>query len=496
VRPVLWLILLALTASCARSAPAPAGEPVRPELWVDPGALEAGDGTRQAPFKTLPEALERAQGPAVIRLATGMFRGPFAPPDGTSIVGSGATVIFAGQDGAVFSPAGSLELSELVVQGGEVGIATSHELTLTHVELSSQRRTGVFQSSGTLRATGSRFSGSVAGAVGARAGEGARLELTGCSFTGDWRRGLQLDAGASAQVLDGRFEGPATAVHSIRGQLELVRVEISGGREAGIFGSGGSMKLTEVRVQGHEYGIVIRDGAEVSMTKVTSHRAERAGIALVGATARIDGLEIASAGSFGGIHLIGGELQLTDFVIRDTEAYGLNVNNAQLRAANGRITKITDFGGAAGDAVHLRRTRAVLTDLTVEDTAGSAVLAAEGSQVAVHRLSTQRNRWGAVLADTAAHVEVDSLEARDVSNVVSVPGEALVKLDKLTSERVENEVIWAECEKGARVLLGSAVTPPRHRLPCVGVWQSPSPFDPLGTPESVSGAAPTPSRGL
>ena len=86
-----WLLTAAACAGPAKTGAG--GTPkldVAPPLerWVNPGVPVSGDGTREKPFKSLEEALQSVSGPAVLHLATGMYRGPFQFPPGLRIEGS------------------------------------------------------------------------------------------------------------------------------------------------------------------------------------------------------------------------------------------------------------------------------------------------------------------------------------------------------------------------------------------------------------------------
>ena len=478
-----WLLAVAACAGPARTGAPAAPQPdvVAPpmERWVNPGAPQGGDGSREKPFKLLEEALQGVTGPAVLHLSTGMYRGPFRTPAGVRIEGSRATVLYVEQGQAVLEPQGELGLSNLVVQGGQVGIRSAHRLELDDVELSGQREKAVVMTAGHLRARSTRFAGTVSETVGVNAAGPVTVELTDSSFTGAFRRAISVEAGASLQIRSSRFEGPATAVHAIRSDVALQDVDVSGGRGIGIFAAGGSLKLKSVRVLGHEYAVLARDDAKVDATDLSCIRPDRAGVGLVAATGRFDQLVIVETGSYGAIHQVGGELELRRFVIRAADAYGIHVSAGQLIAEDGVIVGVGDTGGGAGDGIHLRRSRARISGVSVSNTSGSGVLAAEGSRVALRDLVLERNRWGGVLAETGAHVEASSIAVRASSSAIAVPGDALVKIDAVTAKDLVHGLIWAECAQGAEVQV--ARTPGaagRANIPCVGTWENPEVFEP------------------
>ncbi len=486
MRRILISAWLAALAACA--GPAKTGGLVTPtpevapplERWVNPGVPLSGDGSREKPFKSLEEALQGVSGPAVLHLATGMYRGPFRTPAGLRIEGSRATLLYVESGDEVFAPQGDLALSNLVVQGGRVGIRSSHRLELDRVELSGQRMTAVAMKGGLLRARNSIFAGTLSETVGVHAVGPTTVELTGASFTGAFRRAVLTEEGAVLKIGSSRFEGPATAVHAVRTDAVLQDVEVSGGRGTGIFAAGGVLKLSSVRVFGHEYAVLARDGARVEATDLSCVRPDRAGIGLVEATGRLERVLIVETGSYGAIHQVGGQLELRGFFIRAADAYGINVAAGRLVAEDGAIVGVGDTGGGAGDGIHLRRSRARISGVSVLGTVGSGILAAEGSEVALRDLVLERNKWGGVLAETGARVEATSIAVRDSSSAIAVPGAALVKVDAVTALDAAQGLVWAECSQGAEVQLartpGAAI---KTTVPCVGIWKNPKVFDPL-----------------
>src|SRR5690606_38306280 len=89
-----------------RPPPTPGGGP-----WVliDAQALPGGDGSEQAPFSSVAEALAAAPG-KLLRLRTGMYRGPFELPAGTRLEGQGQVVLHAEGLAPVIRTGGALTL--------------------------------------------------------------------------------------------------------------------------------------------------------------------------------------------------------------------------------------------------------------------------------------------------------------------------------------------------------------------------------------------------
>src|SRR5687767_14594025 len=91
--PGMVALLALLLLGCATSGPLPR-HPATPsrEVWVSASVAVSGDGSARRPFKSLGEAIY--PGPARVRLASGLYVGPFVLPPGTFLEGSGQVVLY------------------------------------------------------------------------------------------------------------------------------------------------------------------------------------------------------------------------------------------------------------------------------------------------------------------------------------------------------------------------------------------------------------------
>jgi hypothetical protein len=443
----------AALCACLGAAPPPVIE-----LWVDASSAPNGNGTAQRPFKTLAAGLaEAGQSGARIHLAAGLYRGPFHPADSTLLEGSGAAVLFAEGSEIVIEPRGKLELANLIVQGGAVGIETASDLRLNQVSFSGQRKLGVHLSSGSLFADRTNFSAAVSDAGAIRAERNARLALTRCAFQGPYRRALALNAPGRAELDDCSFDGAVTGVHQVGGSAAVHRTRFSGGRGPALFCARGTLELVDVDVYGHEYALQSGEKAIVRALRFSSVRADRAGIALTRANAQLEEITIADSGSFGAVQLVDSTVALRRFRFQHPEAYGLVGRQSHLSVSDGAITDVTDNGGSAGEGIHLRATRGTIESVSVLRTAGAGLLAAEDSTLELRDFSVEKCHWAGVIAETLARISGSSWTIRKCdAPAIAIPDAAEIEVDVLRSEGNAQGVFWVECARGARLRVSRA----------------------------------------
>jgi len=452
------LPLAAIFAVFATASPPVSTPPDLEEWWVDGSAAPGGSGTRERPFKSLGAALARAgESRARLHLAAGLYRGPFRPADGTELVGTSAAVLFAEGSGAVLTPKGSLELKNVIVQGGEVGIETAMELRLSEVSFSGQRKLGVHLRAGHLFARGVVFSASVSEATAVRIEANARAELFGCTFQGPYRRAVELNAPARVEIADCAFDGPVTGLHQIRGSARVTRTRFAGGRGPAVFCAQGSLELLDVDVYGHEYALQGGEGCTVRVLRFSSVGAERAAIALTRSTAHLEEVTAIDSGSFGAVHLVGSNVVLRRFRFQHPEAYGLLGRQSNVSLSDGAISDVTDQGGSAGDGIQLRGCRGSIESVSVSRTAGPGLLAAESTSLELRDFSVDRCHWGGVIAETLAHVQGSSWTVRKCDGpAIAVPDAAQIEVDVVRSEDNSQGLFWVESARGGKLRIWCA----------------------------------------
>jgi hypothetical protein len=425
------------------------------ELWVNQASLPGGDGSTARPFKSLSEALAKAEKrPTRIQLAAGLYAGPFRTAGPVQISGGPSSILFSEGLDAVLLPGAEIQLEGVGVQGGSIGIEASGRVSMRGVLFSGQRMAAVRLRGGALTAHASTFSASISETLGIVLEEDAEADLSACIFLGPYRRALQSKSRNTVGITDSRFEGPVTGIHQTAGTIRVQRTSFSGGRGPALFTARGRLELSDVRVHGHEYGVQCGEGATLKADGFSSIRADRAGIALARATAELEEIVIVDSGSFGGLQLVSAAASLRRFWIHGGEAYGIHARDSQLTASDGAITQIKDRDGAAGDGIHVRGGRTTLASVSIRIAAGAGALAAESAELSMRDVTLENCRWAGLIAETLARVRGSSLWVRHAGGAaIAVPSEADVQIDLLGSEGNSQGAVWAECASGAQVVL-------------------------------------------
>jgi len=472
-------LLLAESCTGPRRVGVPPEAPASPaapaiELWVDAHAPEGGDGTPGRPLRRLTDAFAPAAPHRQVHLSPGLYPGPFVVPDGTELVGGSAAVLTGEGSVTVLFAQGSVTLRRLLVQGGAVGIDVAGAVRMDEVRLSGQRQIGVSVGPGAaLEARGAVLEASVSEAVGLLLGPGASVALTGLSFDGPWRRGIEARAPGRLLIERTRFRGSVTALHLRDGSAELSDVAVSEGRGPGLYVVGGTLRLRRVQVRGQEYALLTGTGATVEAEDLTSTRADRAGVGVVNARARFTRLTITEAGTFGGLQTVASEVAVQGLQVEDIAGHGVSMRGGSLAIDGGTVRRTHDPEGAGGDGLQLRGGRADLTGLTVEDTAGSCLLAAEGAEATVTGCSLVRCRTAGLVVESAAHLVASEVSVRSTGGPAAVAtGDGRLVLRGFSATSAAEGLLWAECAAGARVT-ASDVRGTLPVLPCIEVLRTP-----------------------
>lgn len=473
---ILVAVVVALIGGCPpRSAPAAVASPPRAvaparlEVWVDASAPEGGDGTEARPYRALGAALARGGGK--VRVRTGLYQGPFELPAGMAIDGPESAVLFAEGGEAAVVTAGDASLSGVTLQGGAVGLVSKGRVRAEGVHFSGQRRAAIEVRGGELELSRGDVRATVSDVLGVSAVQG-RVTILDSAFSGPFRRALRAEgAGVEVTVERARFVEAVTAVHLVDARGRLRGLHARGGRGPAVFVARGEVEIDGLEVEGHEYALLSRD-AVLAVRGLTSRKAERAGLALVGGRSRIEDLTVSESGGSGAVDLVKGEVTLRRFRIERVTAYAVHARSAKIAISDGEISSVAaEADGLGGDGLHLREARGAVERVSGRQLAGSGLLVAEGSEVSGTDLVLERCRWGGVVVETLSGFTGRSITARECGGAaLAVPSEATATVDGLTSARNEHGAVWAECAQGARVTLRALVDDaPRPRPPCVRV---------------------------
>lgn len=476
-----WLLLAcAACASQGPLAPAPAParevEAARREVWVDASAPGPGDGSRAHPFRSLGAALEQATTrPTTVRLATGLYQGPFELPSGVRLVGGAAVVLHAEGPAVLHAPAAAV-LERLMVQGAAIGLVAGGSVELKAVKFSGQSDTAVRVEAGVFTATDSEFAATIPQTRGLAVGAAARATLSGCLFQGPYRRGIEATS-AEVRVDRGRFEGAVVGVHQVGGTVQVASSAFSGSRGVALFTAGGVLKLRGVSAYGYEYGLQTGPGTHLEVSDFTSVKADRAAIALVMTTGWMNDVTAVESGNYGALQLLECDLHIERLRIHAPLSSGLLVRLGKLTLDDAVITQVraeTDSqgGSSGGDGVVVRGATARLANLTVSGAQGAGLVVTAEGHVVLTSATLDECRWGGVAADRRARLDATSLLIRQSAGAaLTVSDNAVVRVDLLRAERVAGGEVAADCGSGAQVLLSR----PRGDAPpspaaCVGKW--------------------------
>jgi len=235
--------------------------------YVAPVSKESpeADGSVAHPFAGLQQALSRAPADALLRLAPGIYEGPFVVSRPVVLYGSGpeATRIVGGSQAhapVVASDGNALEMHDLAIEGGAEGIAVARtSLRLANVEVRGQSEIGVSAASSDVDVDGGGLSSVGAGQTGKGIVlHGGTLRVTATRFRQGGRRAIELH-GAKANLV--RLDAAESAV-SVLQALDDSDAAVEGGtfqRIGGpaLFGSGSRVVVHGSVISRAEYGVLV-----------------------------------------------------------------------------------------------------------------------------------------------------------------------------------------------------------------------------------------------
>jgi hypothetical protein len=250
-------------------------------------------------------------------------------------------------------------------------------------------------------------------------------------------------------------------------------MEVRGGRGPGVYVAGATAQLRDIRVGGHEYGLLTGEGARIDGRGIRSSGAARAGLGLVQTKGTLEDVHVDSAGSLAGVQLISSEVRLRGLEVQGGRSSGLVARDAQVTVDGATFRGPSGVDSSDGDAVQIRGGTANLGGLRVQDCSGVGVVAAEAATVTLTRTTVSGAGVAGVLVETEAH-----LSGTDVS-VERTKGPAMLVTERGTAQlrgtaTRENRdgALWAECSQGVKVEIDGwtgDVTP--QPAPCVrGAW--------------------------
>ncbi|RPH71627.1 MAG: right-handed parallel beta-helix repeat-containing protein [Myxococcaceae bacterium] len=443
---------------------------VVPERFVDASAPPGGDGSRARPFRSLAEAPAHGR----LRLVSGIYPGGVLLED-VELVGGPAVVLAATPPATCIRSRGTVRLEQVQIQGGAAGVVVERgRTTLASVSLSGQRGPAVEVGAGAeVVVTGSTFQASVSSFPGMRVLPGGKADLGQVRFQGPFRRAVDATGPAALRLVGVQVQDAVTGLWLSGGAAHVESMEVRGGRGPGIYVAGGTLHLRDVRIGGHEYGLLTGEGARVDGRGLRSAGAERAGFALVKSKGTLEDVHVESAGPMGAVQLIASEVRIRGLEVEGGRSSGLVTRNAQVTLEGGTFRGPRATDPDEGDAVQIRGGGATLGGLRIQDCSGIGMLAADGASVTIARSTVS----GAAVAGLAVETEA-TLTATEVS-IERTAGPAVLatsrgraRLRSMTARTNRDGPLWAECSQGVDVEIDGwtgDVSP--VRAPCVhGAW--------------------------
>jgi hypothetical protein len=337
-------------------------------------------------------------------------------------------------------------------------------LRLEGVAFSGQREGAVRVKGGRLVARGVHFEASLSETVGVSLEGAAHADVRESTFSGPWRRGMEVRGGAEAELEDVQFQGAVMGLDQEGGRVRLRRVTVEGGRGPGLLVRDGTLAIEEGSVIGHEYGLA-SNGAKLEVRDFTSLRAERAGLGLTSSTGRLEDIRVRESGSFGALQLVGSDLELRGFRVDDVDGYGVVATRGRLIARDGVLTRLRSKDGFSGDGLHLRGVEADIEGVEVRGAVGTGVLAAQGAQVTLRDVTLVGCQQAGLEVESLAEVKAVGLEVRDTQGVaLAVLQDGAVWVDVLAASGLADGLVWAECGGATTVHLERVRTDDRRGL--------------------------------
>ncbi len=440
-----------------------------PAVFVDASAAPGGDGSRERPLRALPD---RARGR--FSLAAGVYPGALVLED-VELVGGPAVVLAATPPAACVRSRGAVRLERVQIQGGAAGVVVEGGRTvLTGVSISGQRGPAVEVNAGAELVLGaSTVQASVSAVPGVRVLPGGKAELARVRFQGPFQRAVDARSPAALRLSGLQVEDAVTGLWLSGGAGVVEGMEIRGGRGPGVYVAGATAQLRDVRVGGHEYGLLTGDGARIDGRGIRSSGAARAGLGLVKSKGTLEDVHVESAGPLGGVQLISSEVRLRGLEVQGGRSSGLVARDAQLTLEGATFRGPSGVDPSDGDAVQIRGGTATLGGLRVQDCSGAGVVAAEAATVTLTRATVSGARVAGVVVETEARLSGSELSVeRTAGPAVLVTERGTARLRGMATRENRDGALWAECSQGVKVEIDGwtgDVTP--QPAPCVrGAW--------------------------
>lgn len=457
-----WL-LIGVTLSCSARRPpiaSEASEAITTEriVYVDERALQGGDGSRERPFRALQHALPADAG-VVIELASGLYEGPFELSAGVTLRSRTQPVVLHSNADVVVEALGGT-LQDVLVQGGQVGVRSSGQLTLSGVGFSGQRQAALDVVGGAVSGANLHFDASISETMGLLVRGGAEASVEGGVWKGPFRRGVDLQGGA-LELKSVRFKDSVVALHVRAGVARVKGATASGGRGPAFVVGAAKLTLEVASVEGHEYGLLAGKDAEVRVNIFEARGTERAAVALTAASGSLEGIGIRKGGSFGSIQLTQSNVSLKGIRVAESTVAGVVINGGNVSVEDAEIRSIRNVDGSSGDGIVVRSGTVTLKNVTVSGAEGAGIVCGNAAETQVVDVRVSGAAHGAFVADYKGKLAVKNAVVDNIYEAVFVAIEgASLTVDgaRIDSTQDNAALAWVECATGATMKLAKIVT--------------------------------------
>jgi hypothetical protein len=298
---------------------------------------------------------------------------------------------------------------------------------------------------------------------------GGRAELREVRIRGPFQRAVHATAPAALQLSGIQIEDAVTGVWLSGGAASLEQVEVRGGRGPGVYVAGAALQLRDVRVIGHEYGLLSGGDARVDARGLRSTGAQNAGLALVRSQAVLEAVQIDSPGQLAGVQLVSSEVRIHGLQISGARSSGLITRDGRLTLEDATFVGPRTTLSVDGDAIQIRGGQATLSGIRIRECSGIGILAAEGAAVTVSRSSIAGAGVAGLSVQTFARLTASEISIKDTRGpAVLVAERGTAQLRGLTARANRDGPVWAECSNGAQVdLEGWTGDVPPSAVPCL-----------------------------
>jgi len=444
-------------------------------VYLDVSAAPGGDGSRDRPFRTLAEAPTHGR----LRLASGVYPGGVTLED-VEVIGGPAVVLTTSPPADCIHTRGAVRLEGIQIQGGARGLVVeSGRATLEGARFSGQRGPAVEVGEGAaVSLSHSTLLATVSGFPGLRVLPGGQAELRESRLQGPFRRGIEAIRPVSLALVGVEIEGSVTGLWLLGGQASVEGVELRGGRGPALYVAEGALQLRDVRIRGHEYGLLTGGGARIEAKGLASVGPEMSGVALVRSKGALEDVHVESPGRLAAVQLVASEARIRGLEVRGGPS-GLSARTAQLTLEGGTITAVRSEESSEGDAIEIRGGKASLAGLRIQDCSGIGVLAAEGADVTLSRSTITGSGVAGVSAETLGRLLATGVSIEGTHGpAVLVSDHGMAQLRAMTARDNRDGSVWAECAQGVTVEVDGLTSDSDGLLPPAPCIRTLSPVSP------------------